>query len=417
MKQHLMAALKNIRVYVRYLCIQHSHFRKVEKRILFLTITPLFIFFATQAQTSNSRWKENFDIHKFRTSVIDITATTGILQLKNIKGITIVDARADTANVGFMQKKIVDPITGAFGSAVMNQSEQKINTRPTFIVLGAGLQKEALKYANQSINFSNNDSLPGILMVIKKLWLSDELNISNRPSGARLTGDYIRDVWTSGADVSIEFYLQNKLDYYPLYRYDSIITEVMTISEYGHQFIELSLQLSLEKMKKMDQRISSIMSKRKFSIEEINNHNEKEFDVPALIDTVFKPGVYMTFDEFKNNSPSQTDYEIKKDKLTDIIYIKQPGGAEFTTREIWGYSDGKNAYVKSANNYFLLQRYVNAFYIFGAKTINQTIYGNTGRAGYLSNNTGIPAPIYYTGSKTAIQLEPFQLDWSTGKLY
>ena len=222
------------------------------------------------------------------------------------------------------------------------------------------------------------------------------------------------NVWTSGIDVTIEFYLHDGNSYYPMYRYDSVISKALTVSEYGSQYLALALRLSMQKLAQMDTKISSVINRTKFSLTDIVRHMQQEFELPVLRDDVLAKGVYMSFQEFKNNQPSQTSFELKKERLTDMIYIKKPDGTDDMTRNVWGYCDGKNAYIKSSDNFFLLQRNANAFYIFGAKTITReetTYQGNS------YNNGGYPAPVYYTRSRTAIQLEPFQLDWSTGKLY
>jgi hypothetical protein len=409
-------ALKKSVIDAEYLLIYPLHFRAPFKKIFFFAlIVPLF-FLTAQAQTSHSRRKENFDIKEFRSEKITIATPSDRVTLTNIHGITVIDARADTFSIGFMQKKVIDPFFGALNNAVKNQAEQRINRTPTFITLGGGLQQEAAQFTARCVVFSGNQSLPGILMVIKKLWLSDELNLDEQ-THTKLNGTDSRDVWTSGVDVKIEFYLKDRSDYYPLYRYDTVMSKTMTVSEYGPEFVANALSLSMQKMPQMDTKITSIMGRKKFSLEEISRHNEDDFNMPALKDTSLRKGVYMTFDEFKNNNPSQTHFELKEDKLTDIIYIKQPDGTEYVARDIWGYCNGEKAFIKSADNFFLLQRAANAFYIFGAKNIKRTETNTTSAASYNSGNSGMAAPVYYTSSKTAIQLEPFQLDWSTGKLY
>ncbi len=390
----------------------------VEKIMLAVLVAQL-LFTSIGAQTSHSRKKEDFDIKEFHTDTIDISYTAAMLQLANIGGIAVVDARADTAWIGFKQKKVVDPVLGALNNATRNQTEQRINKRPTFVAMGGGgLQAAASRYLLQSVVFPPDKSLPVVLMVIKKLWLSDELNLED-PSTARrpFTGAVNRDVWTSGIDMKAEFYLKKGTDYYPLYRYDSTISLALTISENGPQFVERSLELSVQKLLQMDGRIAGVTARKKFSLEEINRHNEDAFDLPVLKDPVLRPGVYLSFEEFKNNQPSIASFELVRDKLTDVLYTRQANGTSCVARNAWGYCNGKNAFIRSADNFFLLQRSANAFYIFGAKNIRRVETGNTGAASYYPGNNGLSAPVYYTSSRTAIQLEPFQLDWSTGKLY
>ena len=394
-------------------------FNKVNelKKNIVLLLFFNFCLLTAQTQTAKSYKKEDFDVRHFRVKKISIAAPESLLEIKNMHGMAVLDLRADTSTVGFMQKKIVDPIPGLFNSAEI-QTEQRVNKKPTFISLREGLQRETLQFMQHSINFQDDTSLPGILMVIKKLWLSDELNLNYHIyADSRFAGPASLDVWTSGIDVTIEFYLHDGNSYYPMYRYDSVISKALTISEYGSQYIALAFQLAMHKLTQMDTRVPVIMNKTKFSLAQIKLHIQNDYNVPALQDTAFRQGVYMSFNEFKNNNPSKADFELKRDRLADIVYIKQQDGTDYVARNIWGYCDGKNVYVASADNFFLLQRIANAFYIFGAKNPKRNESRNSASAGSYNGAPGAPTPYQYNSVRTAIQLEPFQLDWSTGKLY
>jgi len=396
--------------------VSFNKVNELKKNIVLLLLINLCLL-TMQAQTAKSYKKEDFDVRHFRVKKISIAAPESLLEIKNMHGMAVLDLRADTSMVGFMQKKIVDPIPGLFNSAEI-QTEQRVNKKPTFISLRGGLQRETLQFIQHSINFRDDTSLPGILMVIKKLWLSDELNLNYHIyADSRFAGPASLDVWTSGIDVTIEFYLHDGNSYYPMYRYDSVISKALTISEYGSQYIALAFQLAMGKLAQMDSRVPVIMNKTKFSLAEIKLHIQNDYNVPALRDTAFRQGVYMSFNEFKNNNPSKADFELKKDRLADIVYIKQQDGTDYVARNIWGYCDGKNVYVASADNFFLLQRIANAFYIFGAKSPKRNESRNNASAGSYNTTPGAPTPFQYNSIRTAIQLEPFQLDWSTGKLY
>jgi hypothetical protein len=395
-----------------HFCIHYNLLHRVVVLLLFINGWLL----PASAQTAKSYKSEDFDVHHFRVKKISIAIPENTVDIRNMCGITVMDVRADTSVVGFMQKKIVDPLSGIFNGAEKSQTEQRVNKRPIFISLAGGLQQEAAQFGIHAISFSRDTKLPDVLMVVRKLWLSDELNFSDQGySNNRFAGPANHDVWTSGIDVKIEFYLHDGSCYYPMYRYDSIISKALTISEYGPEYIALALQLSMQRLSQMDATISSVGNRTKFTLTDIMRHNQQEFELPVLRDDALVKGVYMSFGEFKNNQPSQTRFELKKERLTDIIYIKRPNGTDDMTRNVWGYCDGKNAYIKSGDNFFLLQRNANAFYIFGAKTFKReepTYQTNT-----YNNSGGYAAPVYYTNTRVALQLEPFQLDWSNGKLY
>jgi hypothetical protein len=130
----------------------------------------------------------------------------------------------------------------------------------------------------------------------------------------------------------------------------------------------------------------------------------------------------MTFDEFKNNAPSEKNFELKKGKAADVLYIRRQNGNEFPERNVWGYCDGKNSFIKSANNFFLLQLRGNAFYIYGAKNMKP---GTT----HIPIPGAAISPLPYGGTlqtvgimydiklRFQLALNPYVLDWDTGILY
>ncbi len=378
----------------------------------FIIVPILFLYSSipliAHSQTSNSFRKDDYDITKFKVKKIGIAPSQDQIQLKNIGGIRVIDARADTTAVGFMQK----------------------NTRkPVFLLLDNGLQNGSEQFINSYCRKESQDSSLAVFMVIKKLWLTDGLDSKNQEyenNKIKVSGDYrfrddANEDTTSGLVLKIEFYAKVKLSYYALYRYDSSISGTHSVAYFGPEYIRLGLTESLSKLANMDRSIYTIIGNRKaFNFEDLKQHNDKSFDLPVLKDSVLKSGAYLSFEEFKTNRPSQTSFQVKKEKLTDIVYIKEADGKEYARRDIWGYCDGKNAYIKSSENFFLLQRKENAFYVYGSKK-----FAVDRSHGYIPNSTpgfigtsGVIVPSVQTGEQNIkLELKPFQLDWDTGKLY
>ncbi len=148
------------------------------KIVSILAFTSFFLP-SLQGQTTKSYKKEDFDVHNFRVKKVGIGEPATIRQVANIQSITVIDARADTSVVGLMQKKIIDPLSGIFNGAEKAQTEQRLNRKPIFVSIDGGLERAAAKFAQQAITFSDDRELPSVLMVIKKLWLSDELNFDD----------------------------------------------------------------------------------------------------------------------------------------------------------------------------------------------------------------------------------------------
>jgi len=383
-------------------------------KIIFLLAVVQVSALAVGGQTSHTRRKENFDVHEFHDKQIHLIKPAEQLSMTGFSGISVIDARADTSHIGFMQRRIKIPFLEANVSPLYGENEriyegkeQIKTTRPTIVRLGNGTKKEIELFLHDYLQLSANDSLPQLLMVIKKLWLSDELEMAGKVgNNDRVQRAELRtDQWTSGIDVNIEWYIREKEVYFPLYRFDSIITKKLTVSEYAPQFLSLAIASSLQRMPQMLTRLEAIRHKRNFNIDEINERNCGAFNLPVLKDSVLKKGVYSSFTEFKNNSPSHEAYSIRKEKLADILYIQGVGGNEYVARDVWGYCDGTNAFIKSVDNFFLLQQLDKAFYIFGAKNVIR------------STDSGVLYGTDYYTVKTSLELKPFQLDWTTGKLY
>ncbi len=220
----------------------------------------------------------------------------------------------------------------------------------------------------------------------------------------------------------MEFYLKKGSDYFILYRYDTMITRNLFILQDASELVEQALGSSLSRLVLLDSKFESIgENKRKFSWSEIQGHIQKQFDIPILKDSAHVRGVYSNFEEFKNDNPGQRNFEVDKDKLTDMIFIRQADGKLMPERDDWGYSDGRNLYVRLKDNYFLLQRQGNAFYIYGSKAFTHKKVAYVPGLGAVSNATsGGPQyatnPVESSSEHLMLKLRPYALDWDNGEL-
>ena len=338
------------------------------KKAASLATTLLFLSFIVYGQPHDRHLLEDFNVHKFRIIKINLLPAQEHVSLRNVSLLTVVDARPDTVPVGFMQRHPLNLI---------------------FVELNRSVREETEEFANNYFQLKKNDSSGVILMVLKKLWLTDELNIAGSGYANEKVKDWKR-LYTSGIKLKVEFYYKQQDGYYPLYRYDSVLTDSFTVTQNGQLYVHDAIIASLSKLITLDRKLGDIKNRRKLTWDEIKRHNEDSYDLPVLKDTSLRRGVYATFEEFKNNKPSIKDFEVRNDKKTDVLYFREPDGKEFIKMDIWGYCDGHKIFILSADNFFELQRMGNALYIYGSKTINRKHY--------------------------KLILEPLQLDWDTGKL-
>jgi hypothetical protein len=207
-------------------------------------------------------------------------------------------------------------------------------------------------------------------MIVKELWLSEEENDIDAKDKIQDVNVEKRLYSTSDAKLRFEFYLQKDEKYYAIFRFDTTLFRTLPLKSYAAGFIETALISSLDRLSKYNfTNISN--TKTPLSLTDIYNYNNRRFEYPILKDTSFKKGVYASFEEFKNNNPSIPEFEVKKGKLGDVLYVKMENGESVASRSVWGYCDGKKLYIKTGDNYYQLYRIDNSFYFNGSKEISR----------------------------------------------
>jgi hypothetical protein len=370
------------------------------KKTLLLALAFNFLCIVLFSQRPVPAYRsEDFKIRDFNRRIVDFRSSDEPIYLQNINGIEVIDARPDTTVIGL----------------------GLIRHRPFFAISQGVFANDAQQFLNSSVHFAKPDSF-SVVMVIKKFWLTGGLD-NEMEQEIQHT-----DIDTSTKKISsllarIEFYLKKGSDHFILYRFDTTITRNSYVARDASVLVELGLVSSLSKLKEMDFKFKSICAtKRKFSIYEIEAHNQKQFDIPVLKDSALVRGVYSSFEEFKNNNPGQKQFEVEKDKLIDLIFIKQADGKPVPVREAWGYCDGKNLYIKSMDNYFLLQREGNAFYIYGAKEFKHKKVARdpareTDSSAMVVETNHYKNPLQKTSKRhLALELRPYELDMDSGGL-
>ena len=295
---------------------------------------------------------------------------------------------------------------------------------PRFITTHQNLQLESEKYVNKYVHCEKSDSF-SVIMVLKKFWISTDVHKFDERRVWDIDDDTSKNINVS-LFAKVEFYLCKDSGYYALYRFDSVFSvkakKSMNIAgnihtEFVSHLVQDALEISLSELEAMDSRWNSIISsRRRFTWQEIEAHQRKDFEIPVLKDSSLVPGVYLTFEEFKTNGPSAKEFQVTKDKLNDVVTVKQPDGRQIVLRDAWGYCDSSNhIYIRSNHNYFVLQRRQNAFYIYGSNHTRHDINAQPTSMPFGSSPQYMPMG----GSRTenfTLLLKPFQLDWDSGDL-
>lgn len=305
----------------------------------------------------------------------------------NISRLTILDSRDDTSSLGYTLTKM---------------GVKKY-------VFEAGFVNELSGWFSQYLNINKENKTGTTLFVnIKKLRLSNEATpiiFNNGHAGQPNNG------WEKGIITKIEYYLQKDSFFTPLYRFDSIISLKGNIKRNADDFILTALKLSLDKLFTLNLD-DALLYKKKILLSNILQATKRNYDLPVYTSPLYKKGVYINFEEFKTNTPSLTDFELRKGEMGDILYIKENGN-EYPTRGVWGYCDGQFFFINSGDKYSRLVRDGYSFYFAGIKSVRRKTKHNVWKSSGLNYATD-------TGEKTTafdVEQEYYQVDMETGEVY
>lgn len=265
--------------------------------LLFTLITSNIIF----AQADNP---DNLRSKLFELKIKTIPPDSLKLPFESIQ---IIDARADTSKLGFFIRS-VSPVTGT-------SMFQKI-------ILSNGIAKGIEKFYNEYYknNFTSNGKI--LFISIKKLW------IDNMPNGhSKFQRKELDRFSMQNIHAKFEYYSGVINEYVPLKAVDTVfqLTPITKVESYDASneknlpFFCFALEKMLENIN-YENYTTSLENRRKMNLEEIIKYNYRPKDV-AILNESIKTGVFMNFEEFKNNKPTITNFskrKIPKKKIYEI---------------------------------------------------------------------------------------------------
>jgi len=332
---------------------------------------------------------------KFACLPIEFTKKTNSSNVQlPINNLELIDARADTSKIGFFHSPT--------------------NSQRMKLCLARGVKEEVGSFLNNYLKKNFTYSSLSLVLCMRKIWI----------------GEYDTSVIVNGnvkvklVFLKAEFYLKESDCFYPLYRFDSSILVQKGNNEKIYGAIEDILIASLGKA--LDFNYSNFKNKNCFSKASIDSFNSARINFP-IIAGEYKKGVYLKFEDFRQNKPAFTDFEVKMDKVSDHLFVKGKRAFDSLIMDAWGYNDGERSYCQVMNNYFPLFRCGNNFDLYAPKDfIVKTplpIYGFSvpNSSGSNSAVTGLillgAGELLSMIKASSIKLRPFQLDIETGKFY
>lgn len=309
--------------------------------------------------------------------------------------ITFLDARADTSALGFY--------------TIYADSFSRYTFKNGFV-------NELEKYFSNNFNLSvdNNDST-GLLVAIKKFWISNH---------AKDSTSFPKKEDKRIMMLDAEIYKHDANGYAAFFKTDTIFENINSVAK-AADICTSALSSLLKKCIDLRTQVS-LKTKRNFSLNEIKEHLDNRFAIPALKDTGKLTGIYYTFSDFKNNKPVLQKFIPGESGAFDEVFVIDDKGEKTLIRNFWGLCNGKDAFVNYHKNLFPIIRSGNAFYI-STKSENATNPWNDFLKGLadaaitaaISRYTGEYLHLIYYDKKFKEQIPdyPLLLDWDTGMFY
>jgi hypothetical protein len=241
----------------------------------------------------------------------------------------VIDERPDTARIGLRTNKS--------GSMFSGRDRQLVFDQPT--------ATEIAGYLNQ--HFTLRSAPCTALVILRSLWLSDAIYISRDDMH-----DDDKEFGKSHIRLKAEVYACKDSLYTPVFRYDTFYIEKTTDYEASLKFSYSELEKDLADLVINLADSASLVAQdkqgkgRQITRQQINDFNQTRFTSPFDNTTSYSRGVYMSFEEFRNNAPSIRDFEVRREnKDQQVLYISDASGAPYYCRTAWGYCDGKSIFI------------------------------------------------------------------------
>ncbi|MEO8711451.1 MAG: hypothetical protein ABI405_04970 [Parafilimonas sp.] len=305
--------------------------------------------------------------------------------------VEILDVRPDSTSIGFLK-------SGTF------EKTERINFRNN-------LASQFHEYITMNYLLRNTDTITGLIILIKNFRVSSFMNFAGVKDDNSI-------LWNSGIILSAELFLNNGKGYHALYKVDTLITEDSKTGWIESAIVE-AFQTILQKV--ANKNLSQIhIGKTEFSDQDIEDHVAGFYNIPIINDSILNVGVYLNFTEFKVNNPSIKNFEIKKGKLSDELYISE-GNQTYPLQDFWGYCDGKNLFIHSAKNLFQLYKAGNTFNTLAFKSLKKKTFSvgdaaMIGAANLITEGILMP-PLAKNTNVYKAKSSAFQLNIQDGEIY
>ncbi len=371
------------------------------KSVLFLSLIllqfNLVVAQGKEIQKSRDKYSSIFETVTVDFEQAEINDTS----LLPFSRITVWDARADTNKIGFFK------------------TSKENNATFKKIVVRHNLTRTSEIFFDQTFAKSYSKDKRELLMVIRKLFFNMDYEYFHPArKSEKIKNPYYL------LHLKVDFHYNAGNSFVPLKKIDSIIL-------FTHKFKSkrkgLLIGSSLINVIKplIHINIDQFITGRKiYSAESLAIYYLRQTQYPIIIDTSLKDGVYKTFREFKQNSPSITNFIFQNKKKSDEVYEIRNGDTTLM-RNIWGVCSEGKIFFKSGNQFYRLHKQGNTFEVlsasssFGPTKLFPSPYYGGNIPGSISSGDLVVGILHNALSSldlnSGVPLFPFQLDMETGE--
>jgi hypothetical protein len=263
----------------------------------------------------------------------------------------VIDQRPDTARIG---------VHGNLPIRTHEFDRQLVFPKAT--------DQEIASYLNSHLTRPGaNDTA---LIILRDLWLSDTDPYIPDPERYQTADAYGNHQNHTHIRLKAEIYALRDHRYLPLLRIDTLQqTSRVIYSMLRNTWLGWERDLATI-LRESTARAAAALPQRETNArwitwEDIRRFNQNRFDIPILDSIHLIRGVYASFEEFRNNTPSVRDFDLMPQNGNLALYLKNGDGTSAYTHQAWGLCNGNQIYLMRDGLLHPVRKEGNSFYFYG----------------------------------------------------
>ena len=162
--------------------------------------------------------------------------------------------------------------------------------------------------------------------------------------------------------LNTEVYIDKAGMYYPAFKLD---TTLLSVTDSKNEFVVLDEMLNMIGIKAARVDTAKAFARKADLPSDVAEKYRKQFDKPILMASEPAAGVYSSFAEFVNSSPSVKEFKMVKDHKSTSLFSKTPQKDWTIETKAFGFSDGHCFWLNVDNVFYPLIRQGNTFEFLG----------------------------------------------------